>query len=143
MPLFLIKWGSLKSFDPLLIANMVKGAVSGLKQFLATETPRKIMKNTFYFILTNRICYWQIRFCTYYAYQHLLNVSSQGRLQCFFHLRKNKETKCIYYTFSLNQMFDILKVWKYWPLKDGFRSITQKFYTAVILWWVYKTASNF
>ena len=100
MPLFLIKWGPLKSFDPLLIANMVKGAVSGLKQFLATETPRKIMKNTFYFILTNRICYWQIRFCTYYAY-------------------------------SLNQVSNILEVFKYWPLEDGFRSITQKFCRAV------------
>ena len=31
------------------MANIVKGAV----QFLATEIPLKIMKNTFYFILTN------------------------------------------------------------------------------------------
>ena len=30
-----------------------------------------IMKNNFYFILTNWIFYWQIRFCTYYEF--LLN----------------------------------------------------------------------
>ena len=98
--------------SPLLIANIVKGAVSGLRQFLATESPWKIMKNTFYFILTNWICYWQIRFCTYYA-------------------------------FSLNQMSDIREVWKYWPLKDGFRSISQKFYRVAILWWVSQKTSNF
>ena len=95
-------------FSPVI----VKGAVSGLRQFLATESPWKIMKNTFYFILTNWICYWQIRFCTYYA-------------------------------FSLNQMSDIREVWKYWPLKDGFRSISQKFYRAAILWWVDQKTSNF
>ena len=44
----------------------------------------------------NWICYWQIRFCTYYA-------------------------------FSFNQMSDVCKVWKYWPLKDDFCSISQKF----------------
>ena len=60
------------------------------------------MKNTFYFISTNWICYWQIRFCSYYA-------------------------------FSLNQMSDIHEVWKYWPLKDRFRLISQKFYRAKIL----------
>ena len=27
--------------------------------------------------------------------------------------------------FSLNQMSDIREVWKYWPLKDGFRLISQ------------------
>ena len=106
MPLCPIKWRPLKFFaklhkSPLLIASIVKGAVSGLRQFLATESPWKIMKNTFYFILTNWICYWQIRFCTYYA-------------------------------FSLNQMSDIREVWKYWPLKDVFRSIPQKFYRAAI-----------
>ena len=51
-------------FSPVI----VKGAVSGLRQFLATESPWKIMKNTFYFILTNWICYCQIRFWTYYAF---------------------------------------------------------------------------
>ena len=112
-----IKWRPLKFFaklhkSPFLIASIVKGAVSGLRQFLATESPWKIMKNTFYFILTNWICYWQIRFCTYYA-------------------------------FSLNQMSDIREVWKYWPLKDGFRSISQKFYRAAILWWVDQKTSNF
>ena len=54
--------------SPLLIANIVKGVLSGLRQFLATESPWKIMKNTFYFILTNWICYWQFRFCSYYAF---------------------------------------------------------------------------
>ena len=33
-------------------------------------------------------------------------------------------------------MSDICEVWKYWPLKDGFRSILQTFYRAAILWWV-------
>ena len=33
-------------------------------------------------------------------------------------------------------MSDIRKVWEYWPLKDGFRSISQKFYRVAILWWV-------
>ena len=73
VPLCPIKWQPLKFFaklhkSPLLIANIVKGAVSGLRQFLATESPWKIMKNTFYFILTNWIFYWQIRFCTYYEF---------------------------------------------------------------------------
>ena len=94
--------------SPLLISNIVTGA----GQFLATESPWKIMKNIFYFILTNWICYWQIRFCTYYA-------------------------------FSLNQMSYICEVWKYWPLKDSYCSISQKFYRAVILWWVVQKTSNF
>ena len=63
------------------------------------------MKNTFYFILTNWIFYWQIRFCKYYA-------------------------------FSLNQISDIREVWKCWPLRDDFCSISQKFYRIAILWWV-------
>ena len=33
-------------------------------------------------------------------------------------------------------MSDIREVWKYWPLKDGFHSISQKFYVVAILWWV-------
>ena len=37
--------------SPLLMANIVKGAVSGLKQFLTTENPLKLMRNAFYFIL--------------------------------------------------------------------------------------------
>ena len=102
MPLCPIKWRPLKVFAKLhksllLIANTVKGAVSGMRQFLATESFWKIMKDTFHFILTNWICYWQVKFCSYYA-------------------------------FSLNQMSDIRQVSKYWPLKDGFRSISQKFY---------------
>ena len=31
--------------------DLFKGAFSGLRQFLATEGPLKMMKNTFYFIL--------------------------------------------------------------------------------------------
>ena len=50
---------------------------------------------------------------------------------------------CTYYEFSLNQMSDIREVWKYWPLKDGFRLISQKLYRAAILWWVDQKASNF
>ena len=97
MPLYPIQWRHLKFFmklhkKPLLISIIVKGA----EQFLATENPWKIMKNTFFFILTNWICYWQIIFCAYYA-------------------------------FSLNKMSDICEVWKYWPLKDGFHSISQNF----------------
>ena len=108
MPLCSIKWRPLKFFqklhkNPLLIAKTVKVAVSGLRQFLATETTWKIIKNIFYFILTNWIWYWQIKFCSYYA-------------------------------FWLNQMCDIREAWKYWPLKVGFRSISQKFYKAAILW---------
>ena len=69
MPLCPIKWRPLFFFatlhkSPLLMANIVKSA----GQFLAIEIPWKIMKNTFYFILTNWIFYWQIRFCTYYAF---------------------------------------------------------------------------
>ena len=30
---------------------VVKGALSGLRQFLATESPLKMMKNAFHFIL--------------------------------------------------------------------------------------------
>ena len=109
MPLCPIKWQPLKFFaklhkSPLLISNVVKGAVSDLRRFLVIESPWKIMKNTFYFILTNWICYWQIRFCTYYA-------------------------------FSLNQMSDIREVWKYCPVKDGFWSISKKFYRAICGRW--------
>ena len=40
-------------------------------------------------------------------------------------------------------MSDIREVWKYLLLKDGFRSISQKFYTAVYLRWVDQKTSNF
>ena len=58
--------------SPLLIYNIVRGA----GQFLATESPWKIVKNTFYFILTNWIFHWQIRFCTYYTFSlnHVSNI---------------------------------------------------------------------
>ena len=49
---------------------------------------------------------------------------------------------CTYYEFSLNQMSDIREVWKHWPLKDGFRSISQKFYRTTILWWVEQKTTN-
>ena len=44
------------------------GTSSG--QLQATENHWKIVKNTFYFILTNWICYWQIRFCTHIMHFH-------------------------------------------------------------------------
>ena len=50
---------------------------------------------------------------------------------------------CTCYAFLLNQSSDIREVWKYWPLKDGFRSISQKFYSTAILWWAEQTTSNF
>ena len=116
VPLCLLKWRPLKVFaklhkSPLLIASIFKGAVSGYRQFLATENPSKII-NAFYFILTNWICYWQIRFCSYFA-------------------------------FSLNQISDIREAWKYWLLKDSFRSILQRFCRAANLWLVEQITSNF
>ena len=33
------------------VCKIVKGALSGLKQFLASENPLKMMKNAFYFTL--------------------------------------------------------------------------------------------
>ena len=52
-----IKWCLFKDLPKLLalqkhflIANIVKGTVWGLRQFLATESPWKEMKNAFYFI---------------------------------------------------------------------------------------------
>ena len=54
--------------SPLLKASIVKVTALGLRKYLANESPRKIMKNAFYFILTNYICYWQIQFCSYYAF---------------------------------------------------------------------------
>ena len=37
-----------------------KGALSGLRQFLATESPLKMMKNAFYFHLKSSFCYQDI-----------------------------------------------------------------------------------
>ena len=37
-----------------MTCGIVKGALSGLKQFLAFERPLKMMKNTFYFTLKTR-----------------------------------------------------------------------------------------
>ena len=51
-----MKWRPFKVFvklckSPILIANILKGAVLGLRQFLAIESPFKVKKKTFYFIL--------------------------------------------------------------------------------------------
>ena len=104
MPLCPIKWRPLifsAKFhkSPLLISNVVKDAVSDLRQFLVIESPWKVMKNTFLI-------------CTYYA-------------------------------FSLKQSSDVREVWKYWPLKDGFRLISQKFYRTAILRWVEQNLHTF
>ena len=40
---------------------------------------------------------------------------------------------------SLNQISDIREG----PLKDGFRSFSQKFYGAAVLWWVDQETLNF
>ena len=50
---------------------------------------------------------------------------------------------CLYCASWLNQMSDIREVWKYWLLKDGFCTISQKFYRATILWWVNQKTSKF
>ena len=34
-----------------MIFHFIKGALPGLRQFLATESPLSVMKNVFYFIL--------------------------------------------------------------------------------------------
>ena len=73
VPLCPIKWLPLKVFtklhnSPILIANIVKATISGLRQFLATKNLWEIMKNTFYFIWTTWICYCKIQFCSYYAF---------------------------------------------------------------------------
>ena len=50
---------------------------------------------------------------------------------------------CTCYAFLLNQSSDIREVWKYWPLKDGFPSISQKCYRTTILWWVEQKLQTF
>ena len=40
-----------KSSCETLISTMIKGALSGLRQFLATDHPLKMMKNAFHFAL--------------------------------------------------------------------------------------------
>ena len=43
----------IKSTDCILLSSFeLKGTLSGLRQFLATESPVKMMKNAFYFTLT-------------------------------------------------------------------------------------------
>ena len=41
----------IKMWQFTLLVIMFKGAVQGLRQFLITESPLKIMKNAFYFTL--------------------------------------------------------------------------------------------
>ena len=50
---------------------------------------------------------------------------------------------CKCYEFSLKKMSDIREVWKYWPLKDDFHSIFQKFCKTVNLWWVDQKIKTF
>ena len=40
--------------------SLFKGSLSGLMQFLATESPLKMMKNAFYFILKSCFCSHEI-----------------------------------------------------------------------------------
>ena len=52
-----IKWRSFKGFaklheSPLLTPNIVNSTISGLRQYFATESSWKMMKNDFYFIPT-------------------------------------------------------------------------------------------
>ena len=75
----------------LLISNIVRGT----GQLLGTESPWKITKNTFYFILTNWICYWEIRFCLYYAFSlkqmsNIREVWKYWSLKNGFHLISQK-----------------------------------------------------
>ena len=94
-------------FLTIVFINLGKGKRQKVKNSIFDDP--LIINQPFF---TNWIYYWQIRFCTYYA-------------------------------FSLNQMSDIRKVWKYWPLKDGFCLISQKLFRAAILWWVDQKDSNF
>ena len=48
---------------------------------------------------------------------------------------------CSYYAFSLSKMSDFCEVWKYWPLKDGFRSTLQKFSVVIMsIHWFIKSS---
>ena len=40
---------------------------------------------------------------------------------------------CSYYAFWLNHMFDYYEVLKYWPLKDGLRSVSRNIFRVAIL----------
>ena len=42
--IFMVSGGPVKKYN-----DFLKGALSGLRQFLATESPLKMMKNAFYF----------------------------------------------------------------------------------------------
>ena len=45
------------------LLGTIKGALSGLRQFLATEKPLKMMKNAFYFTLKALFVLKIFRFC--------------------------------------------------------------------------------
>ena len=47
---YFINWKLLPKSMSLFTKSMLKGALSGLRQVLATESPLKMIKNTFYFI---------------------------------------------------------------------------------------------
>ena len=68
--------------------NHFKGALSGLRQYFATESPFKKMKNTFYFTLKV--------------------VSSTFLLVCFVHLKESTcGTKKTVFYFTLKALFVI------------------------------------
>ena len=43
------KYNKYKKFFSMMMLICIKGALSGLRQFLAAESPLKMMKNAFYF----------------------------------------------------------------------------------------------
>ena len=60
-------------------------------------------------------------------------IVNQTFSQTKFDIGKSDFAHVMHYAFSLNQISNIREVGKYRPLKDGFHSISQKFYRAVIL----------
>ena len=96
--------------SPLLICNIVKGA----GQFLATESPWKIMKTTFFFHLKKL---------------NMLLANQILQILCIF-IKSN-----VWYSWSLKIL--TMKRWFLICL------ISQKFYRAAILWWTDQKTSNF
>ena len=46
----------------LKVKNLIKGTLSGMIQFLATESPLKMMENVFYFISKARFVFKMFKF---------------------------------------------------------------------------------
>ena len=46
----------------LKVKNLIKGALSGLRQYFATESPLKMMENVFYFISKARFVFKMFKF---------------------------------------------------------------------------------